>query len=274
MRRMDRATIDRTRRILAIASMAAMVSCLLIVLVAMTPSGEWISIEEVGTPSISSDDSGFVIRYSAEVTSHMPYDLDDLKGELHLTDPVRGSSALICEFEGLSIPAGGSVPVEIESEISAFTAALIFRDLTMRDGAPLHFDFALSCTYMLGMADFRVGAGVDVPVTAPGEKISYGIVEDTEDSFIIAVNGLAEWLLPGNGSLTITGGDRHADASWSSADGTLTIGLYAEDLDGTLEVVSRSDDPSIVDGSGHVHPIDGEDVGSLMDALGFLGRKA
>lgn len=264
----------KIRSILSAASIVVMAACLVIVLVAMAPSGEWVSIEEIEAPSVSSDDSGFILRYSAEATSHMPYDLDDLEGELHLTDPVRGSRALICTVDGLSIPAGGSAILEIESEISAVTSMLIFRDLAMKDGAPLHFDLELSCSYLLGMAEFRMCVGIDVPVTASGEKLSYGIIEDTGDSFAIAVDGLAEWLLPEDGSLLISDGTSGVHSSWMTDDGTLLIGLRAEDLNGALDAISRSDSPAIVDLSGSRHPIDGEDVESLMEVLELLGRKA
>ena len=271
---MNRIGIGRIRLLLSAASVAALATCLVIVLVAMTPSGEWITIEGTGMPSISSEESGLVLRYSAEATSHMPYDLDGLSGELYLTDPVRGSSARICSIDDMTIPAGGSAPVEIESEVSAFTAALIFRDLAMRDGAPLHFDLVLSCSYMLGMADFRMTAGIDVPVTAPGERLSYGIAEDSEDSFRISVDGLAEWLLPEDGSVLIAGGGHEVRGTWCTTGGTVGIELFAEDLDRALDAISRSDDPSFIDGSGRVHPIEGEDVRSLIDTLGFLGRTA
>lgn len=271
---MDGIAMRRIRLLLSAASVSAMAACLAIVLVAMTPSGEWISIEEIEAPSLSSDGSGTVLRYSAEATSNMPYDLDDLEGEIYLTDPVRGSRALICEVGGLSIPAHGSTVLEIESEISAVTAVLIVRDLAMRDGAPLHFDLVLSCTYMLGMADFRITAGIDVPVTAPGEKLSYGIVEDTEDSFAVAVEGLAGWLMPDDGSLLIADGKHEVRTMWRVRDGVLAIALCAEDLDGTLDAISRSDSPVIVDDAGCVHPIEGDGIRTLIDALDLLGRKA
>lgn len=271
---MNRIGIGRIRLLLSAASLATMAACLLIVLVAMTPSGEWITIEGEGMPTISSEESGFVLRYSAEATSHMPYDLEDLEGELYLTDPVRGSRALICEFEGVCIPAGRTSSIGIESGISAVTAALIVRDLAVKDGAPLHFDLVLSCSYLLGMADFRLETGIDVPVTAPGEKLSHDVFEDTKDSFGITVDGLAGWLLPDDGSLLISDGIHEAYACWSTTDGTLSLRLSADDLDDALDSISRSGSARIVYGSGVEHVVEDDDVRSLIDLLRILGRKA
>ena len=260
----------RCRIGLLIGSAVAFAIVILIVLIALTPSGNWLEIHQGSPAEVSRDGASLKISFSVEVDSNMPYDVEGLDIALTMADHGRGSSVPLCSKEGVRIASHGTTEVPIEMSVRIPTAALVLRDLAMKDGAPLHFDLSAKCRYLHGTASFELATEIDVPVAADGEKVSYSVTEDTGTSFSLRIDGLAGWLVPESRVLHLSGGGEEAVIAVDGSGSSVMFSVRSDSgLDGALERIASSDDFRAVDGEGSEAGLGPDGVRALDTALQY-----
>ncbi len=266
----DATTVRRCRKALLIGSVAVFVVIMTVIVIAFIPSGNWLEIQQTSPVEVSLDGSDMDVSFTVDVTSRMPYDVDDLGIALVLTDRGRGSSVPLYSADGIRLAANETTSLTIETSIWMPATLLTVRDLAMRDGAPLHLELTASCGYLGGLASFRLTSDLDVPVTAEGEKISYAVVDDTMTSFSVRVDGLADWLVPGDRSLTVSGGGETATLTVSNSDGTAVFSATSDSgLDGVLGRIASADDLLVVDEEGDRIDLDADALRTLDSLLEY-----
>ena len=232
----------RIRRIIACISAIAILSVVVIVLIALSPSGNWFELEDGYSLDMEMEDTRIVIRCEAVLDSNVPYALDDVEVSLSMVDEERGSRAILFSESGIEILPGKN-DLSLEASISAPTVMLIVRDAAMKDGMPLDFRLNVECGYMLGMADFSLESSVRMPVTEPGHVLEYEIVQNTEDSYVIEIEGLAGWLIPDDRAAVVSGGGETAELDTEYTGEVLRISFGSESgLDGVFDRIAASSD--------------------------------
>ncbi len=243
--------VGRCRKLLLAASVAVFVLVFGVIAVAMSPGGDWLTVEKTSPLEVSVDGTDLDLSFSVTVRSSMPYDVKDLSISMSLADPSRGSSVPLYSEDGISIPANGSAEIDVRASIWIPTAALVLMDLAMKDGAPLHIGLEASCGYLGGLASFRLASEIGVPVTAEGERLSFSVLEDTDTSFSVGVNGLAGWLVPEDRTIYVSGGGEEASITVTGQGSSGILSVRSDSgLDGVLSRISSADDYKAVDGNG------------------------
>lgn len=257
------------RRVLLAASILIFAAVIVIVLAAVLQQGEWLKASETEPLELSVDGTEIRVQYSVEVESGMPYDLSDITASIYLCDHTRGSSALLGTVDGLTIEGGGKTLVEFDTGFSSVTTFLIFRDLAVNDGKPLHFDIVVSCGYLMGLASFTLTAEVDVPVSETDGKVDFDIPEDTDTRFTLLADNLAEWVAP-DIDATISGGGHIMSVTSAYADGAYSVTLESsEGLDAAIDGMIASGGAVMVSG-GKTTQLTSGDLEALQTALDLM----
>ncbi len=271
---MDRNTaVGRCRKLLLAASVAVFALVFGVIGAAMSPSGDWLTVEKTSPLEVSVDGTNLDLSFSVTVGSSMPYDVKDLSISISLIDSSRGSSVPLYSEDGISIPANGSAEIDVKASIWIPTAALVLMDLAVKDGAPLHFDLEASCGYLGGLASFRMVSEIGVPVTAEGEKLSFSVLEDTDASFSVGVDGLAGWLVPESRIIFVSGGGEEASISVTGQGSSAMLSVRSDaSLEGLLERISSAGDYKAVDENGNDVDLSKEALGAMDTILQYARR--
>ena len=268
---MDDRLAKNLRTGMLVASVAVVVLAVGIILLAMFAPGNWIEVRESEPISIGMEGTSVRVKGTVEVDSNMPYALKDVDVSLVMVDRERGSRTTLYSESGIHIPPGRST-ISIDSGISASTVMLMIRDRAVKDGAPLEMELDVECRYMVGLAGFRLTSDLLVPVTAEGSRLEWSVTENTDDSFAVHVTGLADWLMPDDRRISISGGGESFDMAVVSDDGGLTVSFRSDQgLDGVLKRIASSSDAICVDDGGILDWSSGEIRG--LDSIVSLARR-
>ena len=263
---MDRIIAKKLRKGILVASISVMVLAIGIILFAMMIPGNWIEVHANEPVSIKMNGTDISISCTATVDSNMPYTMNDVDVSLLMVDRARGSSTTLYSESGIQIPPGRST-IPIDTKISASTALLIIRDQAAKDGSPLSLELKVDCRYMLDMAGFQLTSDILVPVTSDGCKLEWHVSENTDESFILDISGLANWLIPDDRELSVTGGGETFTLNIGSRDGAVTMSFRSDDgLDGVLDRIASSADAICKDGD-KVLDWDSDDIGKLQSIV-------
>ena len=232
------------------ASVAVVVLAVGIILMAMLAPGNWIEVHESEPISIGMEGTSVRVTGTVEVDSNMPYALEDVDVSLVMVDRERGARTTLYSESGIHVPPG-RITISIDSGISASTVMLMIRDRAVKDGAPLEMELDVDCRYMLGLAGFRLTSDIMVPVTAEGSRLGWSVTENTDDSFAVHVTGLADWLMPDDRRISISGGGESFDMTVVSDDSEVSVSFRSDNgLDGMLKHIASSSDAMCVDDDG------------------------
>ena len=240
---MQKTTIVKCRKVLFALSVVVFITVFGIIAVAFTPSGDWVKIEQSSPVELTRNGADINISFSIDVTSVMPYEVSGMDISLSLVDHNNGSYVPLYSENGITIAPHSTTRLDIDTSIWLPSVALVFRDMVMKDGVPLHLDLIATCGYLGGLTSFRLVSEIDIPVTAEGEKLSFATMEDTDESFVIKFNGLADWLIPKERTVVISGGNEKMTLSTSGSDGVAILSMTSESgLDGVLNRITSADD--------------------------------
>ncbi len=271
---MDDRLAKNLRTGMLVASVAVVVLAVGIILLAMLTPGNWVEVHESEPIAIGINGTNVRVTGTVEVDSNMPYAVEDVDVSLVMVDRERGSRTTLYSESGIQVPPGRST-ISIDSGISASTVMLMVRDRAVKDGAPLEMVLDVDCRYMLGLAGFHLTSDMMVPVTAEGGKLGWSVTENTDDSFAVHVTGLADWLMPDDRRISISGGGESFDMAVVSDDGGLTVSFRSDNgLDGVLKHIASSSDAICVDDDGILDWSSGEirDLDSIVSLARRLLR--
>lgn len=261
--------ISVARTAVAVVSFMVVATCIMIIAAGMAVDGDWVEIDGTDSLTLEREGPGLVLRGEVELRSNMRYDMEDLRVSIRMTDDARGSRATILDMHGISLASSGTTVLNVCEEIPIQSALLIARDRLAVDGAPLQFRLSASCSYLMGLASFSAEAVLEVPVVAEGEVLSWRVVSDEKDNWTLAVDGLAEHLVPDPHTMEVSGGGETARISVAEEDGSLIVSVACDSvLDGVLRRISAAEDMVVTGadwGRGTV-----EAAGEVLDAVRSL----
>lgn len=260
------------RRVLAIIPVLPVIIVAVIVVVALTPSGAWLDITRDAEPSVEVKGAYLDVEVPVLVASHMPYALEDLSFQVTLVDDVRGSYQTVVSSVPSDIPGNGVGTLVLESHIFAPTLYLVMGDLIERQGSVLRFEVTASCGYLLGLADFTLDAVIDAPLADGDGVVTYEIVENSDNTFEVRINGLRSTLMPDDSVYILSGGGSYLSVLISSSDGSLVFSVTSTNgLDAAIATLLGSEGKSFT-GSGGPMQVDDEDLDMFLKALDFVRR--
>lgn len=263
---MESPGIGWTRKVLTVVPLIPVLAVAAIVLFALTPTA-WLTVEQGEGGGTELD--GLTLRAEIPIVigSNMPYDIRDLSFHVTLVDDVRESSVTVFESDPVVIPADSEGTLTLTTDAFAPTVFLVLGDLIEREGSVLTFDVAAECSYLLGLADFRLDARLSVPLAADGRTVSYDVLENSEDAFVTAISGLSPSLVPDDTRMTVSGGGCELLLETRSSGDGLTISVTSDgDLDGSMATVRAAEDKSV---SGISEDLSDGEIDTLLDVIGF-----
>lgn len=262
--------VRKCRKGLLVFTVALFVIVLGTIIIALTPSGNWITVEQTSPVEIERNGANLDMSFSVEVASKMPYDINGMDITLTLFDHARGSAVPLYKEEGITIFAHRTTELTIEASVWMPTAALVIRDLAMKDGAPLHLDLTAQCSYLAGMASFMLVSEIEVPVTAEGEKLTYSVPENTSNRFIVKIDGLADWLVPDDWTAIVSGGGEKTVLSVTGSGSTALLSVVSDSvLDGALGRIASTEDYMAVDENGTEIDLDPDALRTIDSILQY-----
>ncbi len=242
----------------------------LIVAVALTPQG--------GTVSINASEAqyktdGAFLRYSIpiEVSSDLPYGLDGLSGTVYLVDDGKGSSLRLAEFGPLSLDAGESKTVTVSSRVFLPTVYLIGLDIMESEGSEVTLRISAGCSYLLGLADFKLDATLSIQLAESGENISFSVLENTRERLSLSISGVNERYVPEDCTYILFSDMGSVTIGISVVDGCVTMLFGSDgDLDEALGDLSDSEDISILTEDGIRTDMSSQQAHVLVSALSLI----
>ena len=264
---MDGAATDRIRKVLAVLPLIPVIAIAIVVIIALTPT-VWLTVGQGDGASTELNGLTLEAEIPIVIDSNMPYAIRDLSFDITLVDDERGSSVTVFGSEPTTVPAGSEETLVLRTSAFAPTVFLVLGDLIEREGSVLTFDMTAECSYLLGLAHFRLDAEISVPLAAEDTTVSYETVENSEDSFVALISGLSPSLIPEDTVMTVTGGGSSITLTLGSSGNDLTIAITSDgDLDQTIDVIRGSDDKEVT--GTDMDPSPGQ-VDTLLDVIGFV----
>ena len=244
---MNDALAKKLRNGMLVASVFIVIISVGIVLLALLTPGNWIEVHESEPLMIKMEGTSIRMTGTIETDSNMPYTLKDVDISLVMIDRERASKTVLYSESGIQIYPGSN-EILVDSHISASTVMLMIRDKAVKDGSPLCMELNMNCRYMLNLAEFHLTSDIRIPITTDGARLDISVDENTDDSFSVRVTGLADWLIPDNRTVSISGGGESLDLVLASNNGMLFASFHSEHgLDGVLERIASYPDAICMD---------------------------
>ena len=264
---MERRTVGRIRRVLAILPLVPVIAIAIVVVVALTPT-VWLTVHQGEGAGTELNGLTLNAEIPIVIDSNMPYPIDDLSFDITLVDDERGSSVTLFSSEPTTIPAKDEGTIVLRTSAFAPTVFLVLGDLIEREGSALTFDMTAECSYLLGLASFRLDADISVPLASEGMTLTYETVENSDTVFEARITGLSESLTPDDTRMTITGGGYSIVLTMETVGDDLTITVSSDDgLDEAIAGIGDSDDAEV---SGISEQLTDGQVDTLLDVIGFV----
>ena len=239
-----------------------------VVLIALTPSGAWVSIHMDDEATASLEGSYLIAEVPVMIESGLPYTLEGLEFDTAMVDDVNGSRVGLFSSQALDIGPGESETIILTMREFAPTVLLIAGGLMDSEGSVITFDLKARCGYLLGLADFHLDARISIPLAEGDGKVTYETLENDEDGLVVGIRGLNDSLTPDDMTVTLSGGGCTMTLSSKTIGDRLVLSAESPDGMDSAIAVMRDSVVRVVSEGAEVDLAE-DDVDFLLDALEF-----
>ncbi len=260
---------DPKRRAVQLIRLTVALAIAAVAIFAIIPDGS-ASIEMSDGWEVSAD--GLYLQYdgTAVVTNTYNSPLDGADVEISFSDPKTGKSVPIWSGT-VDVPAHSSVEVPINVKVSSLALSAAVIDSLKTEDSPLRAHVELDSAAMYGLVDVSLSFDTGIDLADEGTALEYEVVRNDDTEFRVALRNLADCLVPGDDSITMTSGTDVLTVEYGSVGDELVLSAHGNgDLGNLLDVMDQSID-SVETGSGtYVDTETAKQIAAMVDYARWL----